>query len=234
MLVKSFQGLKLYPNKSMNKEPKTNNRLLISYFELRKAIGVLGISLPFILAIGGIFLFNLLGIQPSLSGYYYTGMRDVFVGNLCAIGVFLWSYTGYERQDDIAGDLACIFAVGVALFPTSPPDPSTLERAVGIVHFLSAACFFIVLAYFCFALFTKSDQDSPPDKKRLRNAIYRACGFIIVGALVLLGLNAILPDSLTDLYEHLDPVFWLESIAIIAFGFSWFVKGEGILKDEIQ
>ncbi|NEZ67720.1 DUF998 domain-containing protein [Leptolyngbyaceae cyanobacterium CCMR0082] len=218
----------------MNKAPKTNDRFLISYLELRKAIGILGISLPFILAIGGIFLFKLLGIQPSLSGYYYTGMRDVFVGNLCAIGVFLWSYKGYERSDDIAGDLACIFAVGVAFFPTFPPDPSALEKVVGIIHFISAACFFIVLAYFCFALFTKSDSDSPTDKKLLRNAIYKACGFIIVGALVLLGLNAILPESLKDLYEYLDPVFWLESIAIIAFGFSWFVKGEGILKDEIQ
>jgi hypothetical protein len=30
----------------------------------------------------------------------------------------------------------------------------------------------------------------------------------------------------------LDPVFWLESIAVFAFGVSWFVKGEGILEDE--
>ena len=31
----------------------------------------------------------------------------------------------------------------------------------------------------------------------------------------------------------LNPVFWLESLAIVAFGVSWFVKGEAILKDEV-
>lgn len=216
----------------MFKAPRTNDRLVISYLVLRKAIGVLGISLPFSLAIGGILFFGLLGIRPSLSSYYYTGMRDVFVGTLCAIGVFLWSYKGYEAQDDVAGDLACIFALGVALFPTSPPNPSALEQVIGVLHFIFAGCFFGILAYFCFALFTKSNQNSPTGKKRLRNIVYRICGFIIIGAILLLGLNAILPDSIQALYEHLEPVFWLESIAIIAFGFSWFVKGEGILQDE--
>lgn len=42
----------------------------------------------------------------------YTGMRDVFVGALCAIAVFLRSYRGYDRRDHIAGNLACVFAAG--------------------------------------------------------------------------------------------------------------------------
>jgi hypothetical protein len=29
-----------------------------------------------------------------------------------------------------------------------------------------------------------------------------------------------------------SPVYWLEAIAIIAFGASWLVKGEAILKDD--
>ena len=32
--------------------------------------------------------------------------------------------------------------------------------------------------------------------------------------------------------QHLDPVFWLESIALWAFGISWITKGELILKDD--
>jgi hypothetical protein len=30
----------------------------------------------------------------------------------------------------------------------------------------------------------------------------------------------------------LNPVFWLESLAVEAFGVSWLTKGETILKDE--
>jgi hypothetical protein len=29
-----------------------------------------------------------------------------------------------------------------------------------------------------------------------------------------------------------SPVFWLESVAWIAFGISWYVKGEAIFKDD--
>jgi hypothetical protein len=32
--------------------------------------------------------------------------------------------------------------------------------------------------------------------------------------------------------ERFEPRFWLESIAIVAFGISWLTKGEAILKDQ--
>ena len=44
-------------------------------------------------------------------------MQDVFVGVLFVIAWFLFSYRGYERKDDVAGDVACLCALGVALFP---------------------------------------------------------------------------------------------------------------------
>src|SRR5262252_370496 len=97
---------------------KTNaeSSLVISYLALRQAVGIIGTSLPFVLVLGK-FILEGPGIQPSISDYYYTVMRNVLVGSLCAIGVFLMSYRGYERKDDIAGDLACVFAIGVAIFP---------------------------------------------------------------------------------------------------------------------
>jgi hypothetical protein len=94
-------------------QQEKENALIISYLTLRKAIGILGAALPFVLAIGAAVLF-MTGIQDSISAYYYTGMRNVFVGMLCATGFFLLSYKGYERKDSIAGNLGCLFAVGVA------------------------------------------------------------------------------------------------------------------------
>ena len=52
-----------------------------SYLEFRRAIGILGMALPFILLIGG-FIFGNNSLQYSLSHYYHTNMRDFFVGLL--------------------------------------------------------------------------------------------------------------------------------------------------------
>src|SRR2546422_1314512 len=108
-----------HQRRPMNRPSGSNGSLVLSYLGLRKAVGIIGTALPFVLALGKILLEGP-GIQSSISSYYHTGMRDVFVGSLCAIAVFLISYHGYEQKDDIAGDLACVFALGVALFPTTP------------------------------------------------------------------------------------------------------------------
>ena len=61
--------------------------LVFSYLALRKAIGLLGIVFPFVVSLGALVLFQT-AIQSSISSYYHTGMRDVFVGTLCAIVFF--------------------------------------------------------------------------------------------------------------------------------------------------
>ena len=214
----------------MNNTTIANNSLVISYLNLRRAIGIIGIALPFVLVIGK-FILQGPGIQGSVSDYYYTVMRDVFVGSLCSIGVFLMSYRGYDSMDEIAGDLACLFAVGAALFPTTPDvDPTTRARLVGVVHIVLAGSLFLTLAFFSLVLFRKTDQPTPTRMKLQRNIVYTVCGYLILGCIALIGVVALTPD--TSPIRKLDPVFWLESIAIVSFGISWLTKGEGILKDD--
>lgn len=211
---------------------KTNDSLVISFLALRKAIGYLGMAIPFALALGGVLIFGL-GIQGSISGYYHTGMRDIFVGDLCAVGVFLWGYKGYNFKDNLAADIAGVSAIGVALFPTSPPNPSSIEEIISGLHATFAASFFITLSIIALFLFTKMKPGVRPTPQKLkRNTVYRICGYIMIAAIALIAVFGILPESITRWLERLDPVFWLESIAIFAFGVSWFVKGEGILEDK--
>ncbi len=215
----------------MDQTPQNGGRMVVSYLTLRKAIGYLGIALPFVLFFGGMLLHKL-GMQSSISGYYYTPMRDVLVGILCSIGVFMMSYKGYERRDDLAGDLACIFAIGTALFPTLPDDPSHREKLIGVFHLVFAALFFLTLSYFCLFLFTKTDPAKTPSKQKLqRNAVYRVCGCTMLAALILIVALGLIPESVLAEIKKLKPNFWLESIAIEAFGVSWMTKGEAILKD---
>ncbi len=214
--------------------------LVLSYLGLRKAIGIIGLMLPFLLAIGNLFAQPLLrdpkplaGLQDSISYYYYTDMGNIFVGSLCAIGIFLLSYRGYEKQDRIAGILACIFAVGVALFPTKPEvaDPTMVDKVLGGLHYGFAALLFLTLAYFSLKLFTKTDPTKIPTQQKLkRNIVYRVAGYTIVACIVLiLVFKLTLSD---DALHRFKPTFFLEALAVIAFGASWLVKGEAILKDE--
>ena len=214
--------------------------MITSYLTLRKAVGFLGISLPFILWLGALIVFKTGRIEESLSCYYHTGMGDVFVGTLFVIGAFLFSYKGYDKKDDGAGDLACFFAIGVALFPTSvaclqDPHvvPSMIEKIVGFAHVIFAFLFFLTLAYFALCQFTKSDPNKTPTaRKKTRNRIYRACGYAILISIALIVLYRLMGLlKINQAISVYDPVFWLETVALMAFGISWSIKGEAILRD---
>ena len=201
---------------------RTEERVLVSYLTLRRVVGCLGVALPVVLAVWGFALCDCLQIQPSLSDYYRLRTRDALVGILFTLAWFLFTYRGYDRRDAVAGDLGCVFALGVALFPNSG---SASEKTV---HFGSALALFLVLSCYCLFLFTES-RGLPTPEKKIRNRIYRICGVSMLVCIALVGL-------FYWRFQHariaaLKPVFWLESLALWAFGISWFVKGETLWKD---
>lgn len=209
--------------------PGGEGSLALSYLGVRRAIGVIGIALPFVLLVGAAVLDGV-GVQDSISDYYYTVMRDVFVGSMCANGVFFLSYR-YARVDSALATAIGLAAIGVALFPTTPPDPSPSESAVGAVHFVCATVFFLALAWYSFFIFTRTDPAKPmTPQKRQRNVVYRVSGIVILVCLLLIALLNFLPPSPID---DLEPVFWLETVASVAFGVSWLIKGKTLLRDVV-
>jgi hypothetical protein len=215
----------------MDQQSGPQNPLVLSYLAMRQAVGIIGIALPTVLAVGKILLQGP-GIQSSISSYHYTDMRSVFEGSLCALGVFLLSTRGYDQKDEIAGRLASAFVIGVALLPTTPDTCATSQdKIIGGVHLLFAALFYLTLAYFSIALFTKTGPENRPTPQKLeRNIVYRVFGYAILACLLLIGVVELLPADAS--VERLSPVFWLESVATMSFGVSWLTKGETILKDK--
>ncbi len=203
----------------------------MSYMGIRKSIGFLGAFLPVILW-GGVWLLKGTGnVEPSISDYYHTIVGDVFVGVLCGVALFLFAYNGPDREDRIAGYLGCAFALGVAFFPTpSLQDPDAYPYWIGRVHFISAALFFGVLIYFSLVLFTRHGRVMT-ERKKMRNTVYHICAYIMIGCVVGIALYFFWLEQKWPGLERYDPIFYLESFALIAFGISWLVKGELILQD---
>ncbi len=223
-----------------------------NYMFLRKAVGWVGTLLPVILLVANPIAVSIensgCGLVPdSVSGYYYTPVRNIFVGALCALGLFLIAYVGYDLGDRLVTDAAGLFALGVALFPTkptvvSPPavpsvtcqtvaQLSAREQVVGDIHLVSAGLMFIFLAWMA-VRFTNTDKPPYPEKL-LRNLIYQICAIVILACLVAAVITSVLPASVKAHFPWW--LFLYEAVAIFAFGFSWFVKGQtliGRLKDK--
>lgn len=152
-------------------------------------------------------------------------MRDVFVGSLSAVGVFLIFYRT-SRASDILGTIAGLAAIAVALFPTKPDAVDLMVQSTDspsrIVHTIAAAVLFLSLAAFCFFLFPQSARPG-------RKTIYYLSGVAIVlgFALAMLG-STLLPD---DVEQTVHPLFWGETVAIVAFGLAWFAKSNTLMPD---
>ncbi|MDH5476402.1 MAG: hypothetical protein OEX22_11970 [Cyclobacteriaceae bacterium] len=196
-----------------------------SYLALRKAVGWIGIILPFALMLGVKIIFKEDVFQSSISHYYHTGMSGVFVGALCAVALFMFFYSGYNKQDDWAGNIAGFFALGVAWFPTTEHNPID---SIGIIHLICAACFFITLSVFSIFLFRKRGDIVTP-QKRIRNIIYLVCGIIMLLCLASIVIYFKFFETPND---NIHLVFWAETVALLAFGFSWLVKGEQLFEDK--
>jgi hypothetical protein len=213
---------------------KSNNQI-ISYLTLRRLIGVLGILLSLVCVLGGYF-FSGKTIQQSISYYYYTNMRDFFVGLLFCVSLFLLTYRGYQLIDNLVSTICGIAAAGIAIFPCfndlNPELPVGLfqlsPKTSNIIHLSSAGLFFLLLAVNSMFLFTISKNPKKTINKEKRNIIYYGCGITILISLLFLAFIFIFKPW--D-YNKFKLILITETIMLLAFGISWLVKGKTLYKD---
>jgi uncharacterized membrane protein len=214
-----------------------NKNLIISYLTMRRLIGILGIALPIVVVVGG-FIQNGFALQGSISGYYYTNMRDFFVGLLCGVSLFLVSYKGYEKIDDLVGKMSGIFALGIVIFPTSMYSGKVVQVGMFLIddniseyiHLTFSALFFLLLSFNSMFLFTRRGPGVLSKEKKRRNMTFRICGIVMTVAIACATVYTLfLRDTVIS---KIFPVIIFESIALLAFGVSWLVKGHTLFKDK--
>ena len=208
----------------------------------RRFIALIGFALPVVIVLTGFINFG--SVLDSLSDYIDVRNKEVFVVMLLIVAWCLIKYNGYDFIDNLVGKLAGLFALGVLFFPNNA------DGWQSVVHFVSATGLFLVFAFMCLFLFTKT-KDSPPNNiwhtiksfrfgilrsdepgmelKKKRNKVYVACGVaMLVSMLVTVLYNLLWQDTAMSVIK---PVLTLEWLMIWAFAFSWMVKGQIILGD---
>jgi hypothetical protein len=223
-----------------------------SYLQIRLLIGLTGFLLPLSL-VGLDWLFMTEGrqIQGSMSAYYHTPARDLFVAGLCVVGVLLLTYLTAQlwTWDFVLSSLAGVCVLVVAFFPTwrpglsqastrcgesplTPPGCTALqqrfgEQQVATVHSVAAVTFVVLLAALSLVFAARAKHDGEPDTRR---HLYLTCAAVIV----LAGLWAILGPTLRLSTYSVQRTYAGEFVAFYAFSISWFAASwdliSGILR----
>ncbi|MBI3136662.1 MAG: hypothetical protein HYZ14_18455 [Bacteroidetes bacterium] len=217
---------------------------------LPRNLGILGITLPFILWIGQ-------GLAPSISHYYYSDLGIYFTGVLFAFGLFLYAYKGYKPttekiSDNAICNAAGICAIATALIPTSfkteelvPYDfltkggPNAHNNDIaGIIHLSCAGLFLIIMGYLAFFRFTMSGKSKSAYYAR-RFYLYRICGVMVWISIALMAADFVYKHFNHQLFFSPYDVYFGELIALVFFGTAWLVKSQikllkyvGLVSDE--
>jgi hypothetical protein len=248
----------------VSEQSTEGKQLVVSYLFLRRAVGWIANLLPIVLLVGNL-ISSAASPPESMSGYYYTDMRNIFVGSLCALGVFLVAYNGYDNVDRWVTTIAGLGAIGVAFCPTKPavcvtgavtcPLPSvrqlaTHQTVVGDIHLGFALLAFLMLGLMALRFAKTGPTPSglglagqiryglgfgqpaagqpaagPPRDAAADTVIYRVSGITVFACVLLAILANLLPASVNASWRLL---FIFEAVAVVAFGVSWFVKGQTI------
>jgi len=216
-----------------------------SYLLIRTLVGLLGILLPVLFIVGEAAYFRGgVHVRGSLSAYYHTSMRDIFVAGLCVIGFLLATYlSGQVRTWDFWLSLvAGVAVVAVVFFPTSRPglapgDPrcgatpvpagcSPVQQRLGEslvagIHFACAVVFILSLAAIAFLFAYRARQY---EHNRAVAAVQRVCGWVIIAAVV----GAVVGELAAVRIWELTPLYLAEVASVWAFGTSWLLQGRAL------
>lgn len=230
---------------------QSNEPIALNAKLLLRIVGVLAFVLPMVMLLGTVVVPGVC-MRQSISGFYFTPVTgDLFVGTLCFIGLFLFTYRGWEgdKADNVLASFAGACSIGIALCPTlgiecteaaarmrgflptgagANPSHYMLFGVKGQwitsehVHLALAGIFFVIIGYMCLFRFTLSDPAHPMTAEKIkRNRVYRICGILIWLSVIGAGTSSFIPWPIGD-YQ----IFKFEVVALWSFGTAWIIKGE--------
>ena len=113
----------------------------LSYIYIRRAIGILGLSFPVILILGT-FLYRNDVLLPSISDYFYTKMKNIFIAIFFIISFFIWFYNSLDKYEKFVAKLSSISLALVCLIPT--PVDTNHQIIEGVAYYIHDFDSFII------------------------------------------------------------------------------------------
>jgi len=216
---------------------------------LLMVIEVCAMWLPLALWLAQLFRCGTAFPAESISQYYHLAPHSIFVGTMIVVATLLATYEGWKPspswRDRLLGLVGAVGATVVALVPTESQHlfqlndscskftealaefhfvPALPQKIAGVsLHFLGAFALFSALAVMCATQFQRSrslpNRPEQMNWKHVRNGIYLVCAFWMIAP----GLIAVVAVKGFGGSLGVAGVFWIETIALFAFGVAWLV-----------
>ena len=213
-----------------------DNAIVENYRKLRTRIGVIALAFPVVLIVVGLWWG--IGVQPTLSNYYFAqdtfGRIDLypvrlwFCGILFVVGIFLYKYQGFSKNENRWLSLAGLFALGVAVFPMSVAGKNEYDFVLawiglsqlslhGICAVLAFGCIAVVIVWYADSTLSELKMTKPATYKRYKAAYFAIAAWMVVS----IGISILL-----NYLHHGQGAYILvaEASGIWAFAAYWFVK----------
>lgn len=199
--------------------------VLKTYTHLRLGMSTMGFLFPILLLFAGFWLD--IPQQPSLSAYYHAHdkTRDIFVGLLVAIGIFLYLYQGDTRLEDWLLNGAGIGAIGVAGFEMAKGNSCATLNLGFSLHGLFASIFFATISCACFHVAWWPKHDNLGKYLAHHKLLYSICAVVMLTSLALTLVYALwLPLVTKVLLCSYHFIFYIETIGIWGFAAFWLLR----------
>jgi hypothetical protein len=180
----------------------------IDEYAIKFSVGAIALCLPWIelaLTKGSIT-----SISESFWSTEGPWPRNVFVGLLFSISTLLLAYNGRQQLEMWLGKLACLCAVGIAMFPCGCGDPT--REIIRHVHLAAAGAMFTVLGVFCVIFLRRAKAKGHVHALR-RVKIYAVCCLGMIITVALFVVYALSHREVVVLYG--------EALGLVSFGVSW-------------
>lgn len=204
------------PTGGLRRGTQLQDLMARSFFAMRWGLLAIGVLLPPVLLVGAHLQHPGHRAPLSISGYYHTGMRNVFVGAVVTIGVLMLLYRAFNVIENVLLNVAGIAAIGVALFPVAPDAGATDGATSGFwIHDWFATVTFAAIGIVA-AFFGPDTVYLLPARLQPRyRRIYRT-----------LGVAMFIVPAVTYLLSRagLGSLFWIETVGLWIFAGYWLTK----------
>ncbi len=206
-----------------------------TYVNQRHGMALITLVFPALLYIVG--KFNGIPLENSMSAYYFAPtsnpteqdfpVRVWFVGILFALGIFFYLYKGFSEKENIALNIAGVFAIGVAIFPMDRP-PGDASRWFSL-HGFSAVMVFLCIAFVSIwcakdTLYLLKDETLENRYKK----IYATLGGLMIA-------SPVIAFILTLVFQKQPSyIFFVEAAGVWTFAAYWSVKSTELEKSSAE